>query len=445
MSTALRDQLRAIDLGIESGMNDSRLEEGPAGAVVAGSVVAFGPGVSPQHQQDVLQSLLFAQLAANVQAERHKQWADWYREYQTVLERIGWVVGNSSTASQWAAPGGFVFSTPVLETFDERAGDDAKLQVSNALTTFRNDVGGPAQFTFECPSHSGGLGNFQVALATEDDGNVRLRIGRFMFQAPTHVVRLAVEQLPANTKFYSGFVDMVLNEQVFSSGRSTIASRLGDRYQAQVSLFRNAAVPDPASVPMSDTEEDLGYDPGDPFGDLAGAYQGSDRSALRFPAPPPIIESVLVDEPGAFIRIIEERTVEPNYLYIVLETPSYITWWKSITLYTVRVPPGQDPAQFATNVQFLIQRVQPQGLVEGEGWSQGTALANPNAQQIGRIETKDYTHQATFRVEPWMLEGNEIHLEFHKAGFLGIAAHIPVEFYLRGGRGKRYTFRWERD
>ena len=29
---------------------------------------------------------------------------------------------------------------------------------------------GASQVVFECPSHSGGIGNFQVALATEEDG-----------------------------------------------------------------------------------------------------------------------------------------------------------------------------------------------------------------------------------------------------------------------------------
>jgi hypothetical protein len=44
-----------------------------------------------------------------------------------------------------------------------------------------------------------------------------------------------------------------------------------------------------------------------------------------------------------------------------------------------------------------------------------------------------------------MLDGNEVHLEFHKAGFLGIAAYIPIEFWVRGGKGKQYTFTWQRD
>jgi hypothetical protein len=46
----------------------SELTEASA-AVVAGSIVAFAPGVDEQHRQDVLQSLLLAQLAANAKAE----------------------------------------------------------------------------------------------------------------------------------------------------------------------------------------------------------------------------------------------------------------------------------------------------------------------------------------------------------------------------------------
>ncbi len=432
-------ELRAIDLGEVPAPAGTPLDKTAAGAVAGGAVVAFGAEVSAQHRQDVVQSLLFAQLAASARADRHTRWADWYEELGKVVERIGWVRGSGSQATQWVASGPFPFTAPVRACFAEQAGEMARMRVTDVLTALSADRA--AQVAFAQMASSGALGNFQVALADEDEDTVRLRLVQCVFQAPEHLMSLVTAPLPAGTRFWTRFADLVLDERAYAAGRSTIARRLGDRGATMVAPLAPPAIPDVADAGDPDgMESGLGYDPADPFGDLAtGAGPEQGRTGVSAWVPP-VVENLLIDEPGATIRVTEMLTVDPDRLFISLETPNHITWWKSITLYTVRVPAGQDPEQFIRGVQFLLRRTEPRGLSENTA-----ALTDPNAVRIGRIETKDLTHRATYQVEPWMLDGNELHLEFHKGGFMGIAAYIPVEFHLRGGKGKHYTFTWSRD
>lgn len=431
------------------------------GAVVAGCIVVFDVSVSQLHRTDVTSSILFVQLAASAKAQRYRQWKEWYKQYHAVLQGIGWVLGGAVAPTRWDSGGPFVLDSPVTALFGERAGIDAKLLVSEAVTTFRKDLGSRGQDLFESASHSGSLGNFQVALVAEDaEGDVRLRIGEFMFQSVEPLESLALEEFSASTRMYTSFCDLTLNEQAFAGGRKTIADRLGDRLEAQVALLREVLLPDP-DEPIWPPEET--YDASDPFQD--GLWDNHDPgsetgSSQLFYEAPPVIESLLLDEPGNRIVLSEERTADRQHLYIVLEVPNRISWWKTITMWTVRIPPGQDPRQFVTNVHFLVRRVQADGLTDssvvrdgqstfgaqrGHTYARKAAFGDPNGQYLGKIETKDSYREATFRLDAGTLDGQEVHLEFHKGGFLGTAAKAPIEFCLRGGLGSLYRFRWERD
>lgn len=432
----LSSQLRAIDLGETPAPAGAPLDETAAGAVAGGAVIAFGAALSGQHRLDVVHSLLFGQLAASARADRHSQWTEWYDEFGRVVERIGYVRGIESKARQWEAAGPFPYTAPVLELFTEYAGDFARMRVQDVLSALGADPA--AQATFETACRSGGLGNLQVVIADAEDDTVRLRLAQCVFQAPEHVTRLVADPLPRGTRFWTRYADLMLDERAYAAGRATIEQRLGERRTTMVTAFAPAGIPE---VPgPDDAEAELDYDPADPFGDLAlELAELTDTDRLEGWGDS-VVDTMLVDQPGASIRLTETLTVDRDRLTIVLQTPNNITWWKSITLYAVRVPPGQDPQQFVKNVQFLTRHTEPRSLRE-----YAAALTDPNAQLLGRIETKDLTHQATFRVEPWMLDGNELHLEFHKAGFLGVAAYIPIEFWVRGGKGKQYTFTWQRD
>src|ERR1043166_957342 len=59
--------------------------------VDAASLVTFTDGVSGQQKEDVLNSTLLAQLAANRKHDRERDTVGWYGLYRTVLEQGGWI------------------------------------------------------------------------------------------------------------------------------------------------------------------------------------------------------------------------------------------------------------------------------------------------------------------------------------------------------------------
>jgi len=232
--------IRALDLGPELpasfvGLTANALEDKASGAVVSGSLVAFAPGVSELHQRDVLQSLLLAQLAANVQAERHKDPVTWFKVYRSVLEQTAWVVDASAATTRYLPRvAKFSATTVVNDTFRQQVTPEELAYVATTVEAYRADLHGASQLVFECPSHAGGLGNFQVALATEEDGTVSVCIAQISFNAPQHATRLLLEEFTNTVKFQVGFLVLVQNEEVYATVRSAIATKVDSRFPGAV-------------------------------------------------------------------------------------------------------------------------------------------------------------------------------------------------------------------
>lgn len=235
-------EIRALDLGPDlparvAALEDSATEGEASAAVVAGSVVAFAPGVSAQHQRDVLQSLLLAQLAANVKADRHKDPVGWFKAYAAVLEQTAWVVEASTTATRFL-PQTSTFSVGSVVNFGFRSLTPEELaNVTAAVNALRSDVGGSSQVVFECPSHSGGIGNFQAIFASEEDGVVGMRILQVSFNAPQHVTRLILENFTSTAKFQLAFLAVAQNEEIYAKVRAGIAAKVESRFQGSVALL----------------------------------------------------------------------------------------------------------------------------------------------------------------------------------------------------------------
>jgi hypothetical protein len=242
-TTASASTIRGLDLGPErpSGLTafeDAALGNVASGAVVAGSLVAFAPGVSGQHRQDILESLLLAQFAANARADRYKDPVGWFRAYSGVLEQAAWVVEGSSSVTRYLPQtSSFSAGTVVVDTFRRRLTPEELQCVTAAVNAFMADTGGPSQVVFECPSHSGGIGNFQVALATEENGEVSLRIVEVSFNAPQHVTQLLLEQFTSAARFQVAFLGLTQNEDAYARLRSTISSKVESRFQGAVVLL----------------------------------------------------------------------------------------------------------------------------------------------------------------------------------------------------------------
>ncbi|NJN74880.1 MAG: hypothetical protein HC799_19910 [Limnothrix sp. RL_2_0] len=104
-------ELAAPDASLQdihlSGFSLLQDKDKETGYVNAGSLVSFVAGVSTEHQNDVLNSTLLAQLAANKKFDREKDTEQWYKFYREVLENVGWVIQEFDF--QRYAPSGATF------------------------------------------------------------------------------------------------------------------------------------------------------------------------------------------------------------------------------------------------------------------------------------------------------------------------------------------------
>ena len=75
--------------------------------VVAGSIVSFTENVGQQQREDVISSTPLAQLAADYKYDRVKNESAWYKFYDSVLGKIGYVVTSFNTPQQIDTSGAF--------------------------------------------------------------------------------------------------------------------------------------------------------------------------------------------------------------------------------------------------------------------------------------------------------------------------------------------------
>lgn len=203
-----------------------------AGYVVGGGAISFTPGVSRQHQEDVLNSTLLAQLAANKKFDRENQTREWYDYYRTVLENIAWVVGNFKFSKYDSTASSFTMDKVVLEIIAAIAtGGQAEILLATLNALESQDPGSKAITIFNSNGSIGEGGNFQISASTEDpSGNVSLSLGTFYFKSTEHKTSfLFFSWSTQNIQFYTGAESVTLNEVIYQGIRQAVIDKLGEK------------------------------------------------------------------------------------------------------------------------------------------------------------------------------------------------------------------------
>lgn len=199
-------------------------------SVADGSVVCFTDGLSVQHKQDVLNSTLLAQLAANKKYDREKQTKEWYAYYRSVLEQVGWVVSEWHFTRYQAAAAAFQVDTVVLQILTAIAtGNEIALAIA-VMEALKQNSESRASKLFDQQSHTASDGSFQISCASGDGENVSMALGAFSFSTTTKVTKIFwTEFNSSQTDMYKGGQNVVLNEQVYSAVREDVIKKLGDK------------------------------------------------------------------------------------------------------------------------------------------------------------------------------------------------------------------------
>ncbi len=197
--------------------------------IAAGSLISFVAGISDQVRQDVLDSTLFAQFAANAQYDRETQANQWYSTYLSTLGGIAWTVQGFDFQQYKVSSSSFKLDEVVLDimksafTADEYAIVKASIE---ALKKLKDDDDRIKLFGHSAVKSN--AGNFQIGAVTETNGAVALHtLGAYFTSTDSNTDFLFVHYKGSSTQIYKGVQSMTLNEAQYANIRNAIANRLG--------------------------------------------------------------------------------------------------------------------------------------------------------------------------------------------------------------------------
>jgi hypothetical protein len=243
--------------GQSAALEDLSQGQAASANVDAASLVTFVDGVSGQQKQDVLNSTLLAQLAANRKHERERDIAGWYELFRSVLEQVGWVsqpVGQNGRAllNHPIGPGQLsafplhrvimeeVRFAPVpvaLRLLKPVLSEDDITVTKAALDRFQNLPDRDRRVViFESSSHNSTSGNFQIEpVKISRDGTLLMTIAAFFFRTDDSVTRvLSFHFDKRNTQMFQARNVMALNETLYSRIRHHVIAQLGDQASALI-------------------------------------------------------------------------------------------------------------------------------------------------------------------------------------------------------------------
>jgi hypothetical protein len=199
--------------------------------VTSGGIVSFVAGLRLQQKEDVLNSTLLAQLAANKAYNREEQTQEWYRKYHEVLENIGWVIAGFDFTRFEATGSKFSIESAVTQLVAAIASQSALLVTQAAMAAIKAISSGSKAFAiWDKSTHNTSNGNFQISPCISSDDNVAMALAAFHFAAETVDSQfLWFSYSSSSVKLYKGGQVVVLNEQIYKRVRQQIIEKLGDK------------------------------------------------------------------------------------------------------------------------------------------------------------------------------------------------------------------------
>lgn len=223
-----------LDISRVMGRQDLRFrvtdDEKKAGYVDSGSLISFVSGIKGLQKNDVLNSTLLAQLAANTAYDRWEDTDNWYKKYVEVLDNVGWVLESFEFTRYNSSSASFRMDEVVLEILKAIAtGDQEEVieETMNALKALSDDNGKLVLFDTNASNLT--KGNFQMGAVETDGENVAMAMSSFYFSSSQSATRfLWFDYSSTDTELFKAAQKSVLNEQVYSIVRKAVLDKLGD-------------------------------------------------------------------------------------------------------------------------------------------------------------------------------------------------------------------------
>ena len=242
-------------------------------------MVSFADGVTGQQKEDLLNSTLLAQLAANGRFDREKDTLNWYETYRTVLRGVGWrseaaaIIRAPPDRAALAGPIGLAsrpmiplsplaagqpgvsarlpgstftrviparprFTAPeaVLSVLRRAGGDRTASVAESSLEALRRLPDRDRRVViFETSSHSARRGNFQIVAAScGSDQVLRMTIVAVFFAVEESVPRVMSFTFGKDAQMYHAHDTMTLSPSDYDKVREQVIQQLGDQASAYI-------------------------------------------------------------------------------------------------------------------------------------------------------------------------------------------------------------------
>ena len=203
------------------------------GFVDSGSLVSFTDKLTGQNKEDVLNSALFCQLAAEAIYNRETETDKWYEYYENTMEKLGWVMQNFTFQHYHPVSSDVSLDQLAIDILTAIATDQEEIviakEVLQALKNLKSDDN--RIVLFEDHSYNNEAGNFQILPCSQDDsGQIVMAMSAFHFSAHKEVTRFLFFGWDANDiDIYTSSQSITLDMDVYSVLRETVVARLGDQ------------------------------------------------------------------------------------------------------------------------------------------------------------------------------------------------------------------------
>lgn len=207
-----------------------------------GDLMLLSENISDLHRQDVLNSVLFAQLASDYKYDRRVESKQWSSYYEVVLGEIGWVL-EKSVFHNIEKSDVFVLSDVTINQFANNfSGLEKYVEKSLQRLLGYFNVSTPNDKTivsrfYDITSHKDNI-NFGVTVCVEGvDNSVQmftLRVSFKVCQASKSYLFHRYSSKCVGGKYHVELSQYLLNEPVFNQVLDTIKEKLGPRVNIYV-------------------------------------------------------------------------------------------------------------------------------------------------------------------------------------------------------------------
>jgi hypothetical protein len=215
--------LEAKDLPTAEGVEQSFMN--------AKSIVSFVSEINGQRRDDVLNSVLLAQLAANKLFPGDDQSLEWYKEFVKVLNNIGWDIQGAEFTHFESKDNLFEVESVIIDILMTAFGGTFVDIITKTLTAIKGLADTNGKITvFEKNTHSLSKGAFQIGLAKEENDVVSLQIGTFLITSTNEIKRiLFFKSTKDKTSLDYCSRTGTLNEVIYEKIRDSVVQKLGGK------------------------------------------------------------------------------------------------------------------------------------------------------------------------------------------------------------------------